>query len=155
MLSISSPVCNVAAASFPFIPVILAAALFTWIFSGWLLYRIGKKLGYEKAWYAWVPFMFVYMMVELSDRDKDWFWYIVILIWIPCIGIVPAIMFFMVVMDLTEKCGKPRWWGILWLIPFVIWIVMYITGSGEAPPQPQSRYDQPPSGGYPSQLPPH
>jgi hypothetical protein len=126
-------------ASFPLIPVIIGASLFTWLISGWLLYRIGKKLGYERAWYAWVPFLFVYMMVQLSDQDEGWFWIIIILTFIPCINIISLVMFIIVIMDLTEKCGKPRWWGILWLIPIVMWVVSFITGSGEAPPQQPSQ----------------
>ncbi len=131
-------------ATFPLVPVIIGATLFTWLFTGWLMYRIGKKLGYYRPWYAWLPFLFLWMMVELSDRDKDWFWLITILIFIPCISIVAAVMFFMVIMDLTEKCGRPRWWGLLWLIPIVVWVVMYITGSGEAPLAAPSDFLMPP-----------
>jgi hypothetical protein len=139
MLNSVSIISSGAVASFPLIPVIIIGSLFTWLVSGWLLYRIAKKLGYERSWYAWVPFLFLYMMVELSDQDKGWFWIILILTFIPCISIISLVMFIIVIMDLTEKCGKPRWWGILWLIPIVVWVVMFITGSGEAPQQMPSQ----------------
>jgi hypothetical protein len=130
---LSSAAFAVPIASFPLIPVIIISGLFTWLFTGWLMYRIGRKLGYPRPWYAWLPFLFLWMMVELSDQDRDWFWIITILTFIPCLNIIAAVMFWIVIMDLSDKCGKPRWWGLLWLIPFVVWVVMYITGSGEAP----------------------
>jgi hypothetical protein len=146
MLASLSSVCSSPIASFPLIPVIIIFSLFIWLVSGWLLYRIGKKLGYKRPWYAWIPFLFLYMMVELSDQEKNWFWIITICAFIPCISIIALVMYIIVVMDLTEKCGKPRWWGILWLIPIVIWVVMFITGSGEAPAQAPSPNQMPPSG---------
>lgn len=146
MLNSFSLITNGLVASFPTIPVIIISSLFIWLVSGWLLYRIGKKLGYERPWYAWIPFLFVYMMVELSDQDKNWFWIIVICAFIPCISFVALVMFIIVAMDLTEKCGRPRWWAILWLIPFVVWVIMFITGSGEPPAQASSLNEMPPSG---------
>ncbi|OFW56941.1 MAG: hypothetical protein A2V52_07180 [Actinobacteria bacterium RBG_19FT_COMBO_54_7] len=131
---------SVPVANLPIIPIIIGSVLFTWLFTGWLMYRIGRKLGYERPWYAWLPFLFLYMMVELSNRDKDWFWIIAILAFIPCANLIAAIMFFIVIMDLSEKCGKPRWWGLLWLIPVGVWVVMYITGSGEAAPEVPSEF---------------
>ncbi len=116
-----------------------------YIFAGWLLYRIGKRLGYENSWYAWVPFLNLWMMVKLSNREDSWFWIILITSFIPCINIVAFVMTIMVWMDIAEKCGKESWWGILMIIPIVNFVIMYILGSGPAVPP------QPPAAGYPGQ----
>jgi len=130
-----------------FLGLFLVGILF-YVLVAWLLYRIGKKLGYQKSWYAWVPFLNYWMMVELSTRESSWFWIIFITMFIPCINIVGLVMLVIVMMDISEACGKESWWGILWIIPIVNFVIMYILGSGPAvPPQgPQTppTYTPPP-----------
>jgi hypothetical protein len=130
------PVLSAPVANFPVAQLVIGLVVYSliwWLLSGWLLYRICKKLGYPRPWYAWIPFLFVWMMVELSDQDTGWFWIIIICTFIPCISFVALVMFIIVAMDLTEKCGRPRWWAILWLVPILSWVIMYITASGESP----------------------
>lgn len=127
-----------------FFGLFLVGVLF-YIFAGWLLYRVGKRLGYENSWYAWVPFLNMYMMVKLSTREDSWFWIILITSFIPCINIVAVVMLVIVWMDIAERCGKENWWGILIIIPIVNFVVMYILGSGPAVPP------RPPTAGYPGQ----
>ena len=117
----------------------LIAGIIFYVLTAWLQYRIGKRLGYEKSWYAWVPFLNLYMMTDLSTKDTwTWFWVILILSFIPCINIIAFIMLIIVWMDIAEACGKDRWFGILYIIPIANWVMMYILGSGEAvPPQQQ------------------
>jgi hypothetical protein len=130
-----------------FLGLFLVGILF-YVLVAWLLYRIGKKLGYQKSWYAWVPFLNYWMMVELSTRESSWFWIIFITMFIPCINIVGLVMLVIVMMDISEACGKESWWGILWIIPIVNFVIMYILGSGPAvPPQPPAAgYGPPPQG---------
>jgi Family of unknown function (DUF5684) len=137
-----------------FILVMLLIAIIFYVLTAWLLYRIGKRLGYDKSWYAWVPFLNLYMMVELSTKETSWFWIILVLEFIPCINIIGLVMLVIVFMDIAERCGKERWWGILWIIPIVNWVVMYILGSGEAPPPPPQQGYYPPAGTPPYQGPP-
>lgn len=152
MLCVLSSASNGTGVSSGLIVGIVIGSIVSLLISAWLLYRIGKKLGYPRPWYAFIPFLFVYMMVELSDQDKGWFWIIIICYFTVCLSLVSAILLIIVIMDISEKCGKPRWWALLWLIPFVIWIVMYITGSGEAPPS--SQYAPAAPSEHTTQLPP-
>jgi hypothetical protein len=130
-----------------FLGLFLVGILF-YVLVAWLLYRIGKKLGYQKSWYAWVPFLNYWMMVELSTRESSWFWIIFITMFIPCINIVGLVMLVIVMMDISEACGKESWWGILWIIPIVNFVIMYMLGSGPAVPpqgpQPPPTYTPPP-----------
>ena len=125
----------------------LIAGILIYILTAWLLYRIGKKLNYEKSWYAWIPILNLYMMTGLSTKDTmNWFLLIFVLSLIPCINIIAVIMLIIVWMDIAEACGRERWYGILFIIPIANWVMMYILGSGEAAPPQQ--------GGQPSDVPP-
>ncbi len=132
------------------IAIVLVSLLFAAIFyilNAWLLYRIGKRLGYDKPWFAWIPIANMYMMVDLSKKETStWFLAILITMFIPCVNIVGMVMLVIVMMDISEMCGKERWWGILWIIPIVNWVIMYILGSGPAVPP------RPPAAGYPGQY---
>jgi hypothetical protein len=130
-------------ASFPIIQLILGVSLFLWLVTGWLMYRIGRKLDYPKPWMAWVPFLFVLMMVDMAGRDRDWFWIITAATLIPCLGIVALVMLFILIMDISESCGYPRWWAVLWMIILTTWPIMFITGAGEAPAKIPSEYIMP------------
>jgi hypothetical protein len=142
-----------------FVGLFFVGVLF-YILAGWLLYRVGKRLGYENSWYAWIPFLNMYMMVQLSKQEDSWFWIILITSFIPCINIVAVVMLVIVWMDIAEICGKERWWGILLIIPIVNFVVMYILGTGPAvPPQPPAagypgQYGPPPQGPQPPYTPP-
>jgi len=140
-------------------PILLFSIGF-YILYAWLLYRIGKKLGYENSWFAWIPFLNIYMMVDMSFKETGT-WFIIILIFMFCCGLVSAVMLLIVWMDIAERCGKESWYGILMIIPIVNFFIMYILGTGPAPPQ-QPPYGtgggyggyQPPQQGYPQQPPP-
>ena len=157
-------------------PIIIASIGF-YILAAWLLYRIGKKLGYENSWFAWIPFLNIYMMVDLSYKETGT-WFIIILIFMFCCGLVSTVMLIICWMDIAERCGKESWWGILMIIPIVNFVIMYILDTGPAPPQqppygtgggyggyqpppqqaypqqPQAYPQQPPQQGYPQQPPP-
>ncbi|RJP33002.1 MAG: hypothetical protein C4536_04590 [Actinobacteria bacterium] len=139
---------------------ILAAIVF-YVLSAWLLYRIGKRFGYENSWYAWVPFLNLWMMTELAGRDTTFF--VILLLGTFFCFIVALVMMIMLWMDIAERCGKESWYGILIIIPIVNWIIMYILGSGPAiSPQPPAagypgqygQYGQPPQGPQPPYAPP-
>jgi len=51
----------------------LLAGIVFYVLSAWLLYRIGKRFGYQNSWYAWVPILNMWMMTELAGRDATFF----------------------------------------------------------------------------------
>ena len=57
--------------------------------------------------------------------DKDNTWFIVMLIFSFCCGIVTLVMLLMIFMDLAERFGFERFWGILYIIPIFNLYVVY------------------------------
>ncbi|MBN2025722.1 MAG: hypothetical protein JW854_03005 [Actinobacteria bacterium] len=123
----------------------LLAAVVFYVLSAWLLYRIGKRFNYENSWYAWVPILNMWMMTELAGRDMTFF--LILLLGTFFCFIVGIVMMVILWMDIAEKCGKERWYGVLVIIPIVNWFIMYSLGSG-----PQIPRQPPMSGGYPGQY---
>jgi len=136
----------------------LLAAVVFYVLSAWLLYRIGKRMGYENSWYAWVPILNLWMMTELAGRDMNFF--LILLLGMIFCFIVGLVMMVILWMDIAEKCGKERWYGVLIIIPIVQWFIMYSLGSGpQIPPQPPmsgypGQYGPPPQGPQPPYAPP-
>ncbi len=141
------------AAAFLIFFIILAFIVVFYVLAAWLLYRIGKKVRYDKCWLAWVPIANLYMMVDLSNRETmSWFLIILLVNFVPCVGwIVSVVMMIMVWMDICEKFGKDSWLAILYIIPIANFVMMYIIGSGEPREfwQPQRAFAAAP--GYPPQ----
>jgi len=112
---------------------VLLLVLVFYLLNSYLLYRIGRKLGYAHSWYAWVPILNVYMMVDLSYKDTST-WFLMIIIFMFLCGIVSTIMLIIVWMNIAERCGKDSWWGILTIIPIANFVAMYVIGSGKIIP---------------------
>jgi|GEM_PF-1231005 len=152
-------------------PVAALVIIVFYVLHAWLLYRIGRKLNYKDSWFAWVPILNLYMMVDMSHRDTL-LWLILILLtsWC-CVGVI---MLALVWMDIAARCDKEDWLGILYIIPIVDLIIMYVLGSGPSrfgggesgpggyrglPPPQRDHLGYPVSGepsieGYPPQQPP-
>jgi hypothetical protein len=81
-----------------------------YVYTSLAYYTIATKLGYENSWMAWVPFVNLWMMVELAEKEAWWF----ILFFVPIAQLVALVL---VTMAIAERLGKPNWWGILMLIP--------------------------------------
>lgn len=146
-----------------------------YIFVAWLLYRVGKRLGYEKCWLAWIPFASTWMLCKISGKDNPavWFsWIMVLTIGSTIIRytlyrntargfITSAILIATIILaiqlwrDISKRCGKPSWWGILYFIPLVGWWLKYKMGEVEPLAVQGQYYCYPP--GYPQGYapPPH
>lgn len=61
--------------------LLIVTGILVFLLLGWLLYRIGKKLDYKYSWFAWIPIVNLYMMVDLSKRKTlPWYAALIILI---------------------------------------------------------------------------
>jgi hypothetical protein len=94
--------------------VIIAA----YVFVAYCLQAIAKKFNIENDWFAYVPFLNFWLMVKIAGRDVVWF----ILLLIPCVNIIALIIIYM---DIAEKCGKTRAYGLLMLIPIVNFFILW------------------------------
>ena len=99
-----------------------------YVIGAWLLWRIGKMLGYSTSWYAWVPLLNIYMMADLSYRDTVTWFLLALLLSFFCsfIGMVIMVMLWM---DIADRCGYNELWGVLFIIPIANFVMMYMPGS--------------------------
>ncbi len=89
-----------------------------YIYNTIALMNIANKLGYEdKSWWAWIPFLNLLLLLEISGAPM---WYVA-LMFIPVINIV---VFIMILISIAQARGKPQWWGVLLLVPFANLVVM-------------------------------
>lgn len=86
-----------------------------YIYMGLALMTIGKKLGFEQAWMAWVPIANLYMMLKLADQ-RGW---MLILAFIPFLNFFFMFYVIYVWMKIAEKRGFESWVGILMIVPVI------------------------------------
>lgn len=88
-----------------------------YVFTAYCLQAIANKLGVENSWFAWVPILNLWLMVQVAGRDVLWF----VLCLIPCVSIIALIIIWM---DIAERCGKDRTFGILMIVPILnFWVL--------------------------------
>ena len=93
---------------------LLWAALYCYV--AFSLQTIGKKLGVDNTWLAWIPIANVFFILMCAAKPLWWF----LLMLIPLVNIVIVIL---VWMEIATRREKPSWWGILIIIPVVNLIV--------------------------------
>ena len=94
-----------------------------YIFGAYCLMTMANKLGVENGWFAFIPFLNLWLITEMGDRESSWF--IIMLIFMFCCSIVTAVMVILIMMDVAEKLGFENWWGILLIIPIFNLYVLY------------------------------
>lgn len=94
-----------------------------YIFGALCLMKMADRLGVENGWFAFIPFLNLWLICQMGDRDNTWF--LIMLIGAFCCGIVTLVMFLLIMMDVAEKLGFENWWGILLIIPIFNFYVLY------------------------------
>ncbi len=89
-----------------------------YVFVAYCMQRIAKRFNIENDWFAYVPILNLWLMTQIAGREVLWF----ILCLIPCVNIVAIIIIYM---DIAEKCGKERIYGLLLIIPIVNFFILY------------------------------
>ena len=103
--------------------------VFAYVYTAYALQTIARKTGTEKGWFAWIPFLNLYLMCKIAERPGWW----IILFFIPIVNLVIAVILWMVV---AERRHKPSWWGILTLIPIVNFVIIGILAFSDSSSQP-------------------
>jgi hypothetical protein len=75
-------------------------------------YLISKKTGIGISFFAWVPILNAYLMLQLAEKPGWW----LILMFVPIVNIV---IFILTYCGIAETCRRPAWVGALVLIPIV------------------------------------
>jgi hypothetical protein len=112
--SVSDPT-TLAAMMAAYFFVIVIALVICYIYMGFVLSTIAKKLGYEKPWLAWIPIAQFALYPILAK--KNWPWVFILLV--PIVNIVFLIMW---TWNIFEQRKYPGWLSLLPLgscIPFI------------------------------------
>ena len=116
-------------------------AFFFWFFlmAGIYLYGaltlmlIAKKTNTSNSWMAWVPFLNLYLAVKIAGKSLIWF----IMFFLPFLNVVASVVIWAAI---SEKRGKPAWWGLLTLVPVANFVIMGILAfSGGKSNSPKKR----------------
>jgi ribosomal protein S27AE len=81
-----------------------------YVYSSLALMLIAKKTNTPNSWMAWIPVLNFYLMVKIAQKSLIWF----IMFFLPFLNIVAMVL---VWGEISEKRGKPAWFGLLMLVP--------------------------------------
>lgn len=99
-----------------------------YVFFAYCLARIAKNLGMDfGSSFVWalVPIANIFLLFKLAAKPMWWF----ILILIPIVNIVIGILVWMAI---SERLGRPAWWGvIIGLVPFANLVFFLILAFGK------------------------
>jgi len=105
--------------------VIFAILIFAGIYVYYALawYTIAKKMGYRKAWLAWIPIAQWAMMLQLGGFS--WIW--ILLVLIPIVGWLALVVLLIIAnWRIFEARGHPGWFSLSMIIPqvgFILYLV--------------------------------
>lgn len=99
--------------------VLIALALYIYTALAWQ--TIAKKLGYKKAWLAWIPIANYFLLPILARKEKDWAYGFLILV-----PIVNAVMAIIWMWKIFEKRKYPGWFSLAPIIPEVGGILILV-----------------------------
>lgn len=106
-----------------FFAVIFLIAIATYIFTAYCLMKMAEKLQVPNGWFAFIPFLNIWLVVQMGRKETSWF--IIMLIFNFCFPIVTMVMAILILMDVSEMLGFERFWGILVIIPIFNLYVFY------------------------------
>lgn len=101
-----------------------------WIYSALAFSKIAKRAGNDKGWIAWIPFIGPVILTNIISGKHWWPWLLwisLLIAWIPIIGwfifmiamIVFAVFSIIWMWKTYEAVGRPGWWAVLVIIPFI------------------------------------
>jgi len=100
----------------------------SYVYMGITLSKIGKKLNYEKTWFAWVPILNFVMMLQLADLNP----WLILLGLVPIVnGIAMLVLSVITMMKICEKLGKDKLLGLLVLVPLANLVLLAILAWGK------------------------
>jgi len=97
-----------------------------YIYVGFAVMAIAKKTNTPREWLAFVPIANAYLMARMADLS-GWYTTSLLLAFIPTIGgMITTATFAYIWWRISEKLGKPGWWGILIMVPIINLVIIGI-----------------------------
>ena len=100
------------------IPFLFAVAAY--LYCSFCQFYIAKKVGHSSPWWAFIPLLGAFQVVQMAS--KQWWWFL--LFFIPFINIVWV--------EVAKARNKPAFWGVFMLIPFLNLISYAVLAAGPA-----------------------
>lgn len=94
-----------------------------YVFFAWCTMRIFQRAGIE-SWYAWVPFVNLYGLWKMTNRDTLW----LVLLFVPYANVVAQIVVFG---DIARSFGKDQTWE--WLLGLLGFVFLPILAFEKSP----------------------
>lgn len=88
-----------------------------WAAWGFSLQTLAAKTDTPNGWFGWIPFLNVILMLQIAQKSMWW----LLLLMIPLVNFVAAALLFMALCDAVDK---PKWVGIVALVPVIGWFVL-------------------------------
>ncbi len=100
-----------------------AIGLASYVYSALALMKIGRELGYQNPWYAWIPILNIIMLFNLGNQNP----WLILLMLIPGIGaLIVGIFTIIALANIAEKRGYDKLIALLSLIPLGAYVLLYL-----------------------------
>jgi hypothetical protein len=118
-----------------FFVIFLILAIVTYIFMGFAFMAIAKKAKLSTPALAWIPGVGPGIIAYQASKMHWWPWLLIIPMFIPIIGFIPAIVFgvysIIWMWKTFEAIKKPGWWAILLIVPIANIVIICIAAWGK------------------------
>ena len=102
----------------------------SYVYSSFTLYRIANRLNYGNSWFAWIPIFNLILLFQLGDMSP----WLLLLIFIPFIGVLAVLIIkIIVMMNICKKYGYDSAMGLLSIIHLANLILLGILAWGKEP----------------------
>jgi hypothetical protein len=91
-------------------PLGILVQLILYAFIAYCTQTFLKKLDYQNSWYAWIPVVNTYALLEAGEQEQPLLWSLLTLI--PCVGLISLIKIIPAYIRICERLNKPP--AILW-----------------------------------------
>ncbi len=105
------------------IPFLFTIAIY--LYCSFCQFYMAKKVGHSSPWWAFIPFLNLYQIVQMAS--KQWWWFL--LFFVPFINIATWPMAWV---EVAKARNKPAIWGVFMLIPILNLISYAVLASGPA-----------------------
>ncbi|MCB9361835.1 hypothetical protein H6504_00225 [Candidatus Woesearchaeota archaeon] len=107
------------------IVIALIIGIAVWLFMGFAMMAIAKRLKVDNGWFGFIPILNIYLTTQLAR--KEWWWLLIILFagFIPIFGAIASVVVWVYMWwCIAENLKKPGWWSILTIIPIANIIII-------------------------------
>lgn len=90
-------------------------------------YKIAQKLGHSSPWWAFIPIINTFQLIQMAR--KEWYWFL--FLFIPVVNVV---CFAILWMEVAKYCRMSPVWGIATLVPFINFVSIGLMAFSNASP---------------------